>query len=653
MKTLNALVAGLLACGLLQAPIAAHAQEPAAAPAAPKAYTEAEAMATLQAADAAWEAKADACRALRQVGTTAAVPALAPLLLDEKLSHYARYALQEIPGREAGKALAEALASANDAQKIGIAGSLGARREEAAVPALAELLASPSDEVSNAAAAALGRIGSMKSAKALQAYAETVPDARRVAVGEGLLAAAQHLGQESEPRYVSGFLDPLMSEPWPEQIRLGAFETKARALPNNAHAAIVKALGAEDAKLRDSAAALVAELDKSKTQNYVRALPKLPPAGQASLIKALGLRGDPAAEPALIDAVERGEPAVRAAAIEALGNLDTPGAIPVLAKLLTPADAPESAVAHEALRVSRAQSADTILSRELRGATLEQQAQLIDLLTDRLSPQAIVAAKKVLDKEADPGLRLAAWRALAQLGGAEEVAVVLAKLPEDAQGEESAAAAKALATIAAHEPEAALPKLVEALAAATPQRMPVLVRTLPRVGNAAALEQAVALLGHADATVQEEAAKALGDWPTGEALPHLLSLAQQEDAAKHEAGLRGYVRIARTEQDPAKRGELLDAMLPLAKKKEEKWAVLAAYGTVLHPHAFDALQAQLQDAEVKNEAGAAIISVASELGKNADLKQRSMEALDAVLVSCDQQGVKDRAAAAKEELSKG
>ena len=46
--------------------------------------------------DATLKAKADACRELARVGTKQAIPALAALLGDEKLSHMARYALEPI-----------------------------------------------------------------------------------------------------------------------------------------------------------------------------------------------------------------------------------------------------------------------------------------------------------------------------------------------------------------------------------------------------------------------------------------------------------------------------------------------------------------------------------------------------------------------------
>ncbi len=77
-------------------------------------------------------AKDAVCRVLKTIGTAAAVPALAPMLTDGKLSHMARYALEWIPGPEACQALLAALPQAAANLKIGIIASLGVRGD--AVP---------------------------------------------------------------------------------------------------------------------------------------------------------------------------------------------------------------------------------------------------------------------------------------------------------------------------------------------------------------------------------------------------------------------------------------------------------------------------------------------------------------------------------------
>ena len=85
-------------------------------------------------------AKDFACRTLTVIGTAASVPALAALLADAELSHMARYALERIPAPEAAAALRDALPKLSGKLKIGVIGSLGVRRDEASVPALAALL---------------------------------------------------------------------------------------------------------------------------------------------------------------------------------------------------------------------------------------------------------------------------------------------------------------------------------------------------------------------------------------------------------------------------------------------------------------------------------------------------------------------------------
>lgn len=622
------------------------------APAAQAPSPEAAAIAVLE-SDAAWDAKAEACRTLRQVGTPAAAPALGRLLGDDKLSHYARYALENIPGPEVSAVLRAALSEVPKAHQPGVIASIGVRRDLEATEQLSAIMTGPDDDAALAAAAALGRIGTQDAARELRRYSELSPTNRKVAVGEGLLAACQHLVREGNPNFVAEVLTAISGSEWPEHIRMGAFEWTARALPKSAHTKILAALKGEDPKQRDFAAALVVELKESPTNRYLSALKTLPAGGQVALLRALGQRGDAVAEPALLTALQSEVPEVRTAAILALGELDTPGAIPALAALLTPVGTPEAGAAREALRVSRADGVDVALAQAAPSAEPDRCAQLIELLTARMSPEAVKLARQYLEGASEPIVRLAAWQALAQLGAAEEFSAALAYLPNAAAGEEQTAAAAALGAIAQFNAEAVTPLLLEAMGKATVGTYPILLQTAGRIGSAPALEAVVAALGNAEVAVQDAAVGVLEDWPNGEALPHLLALAQSDVETRHKAGLRGYVRIARTEADAGKKADLLDAAMPLCRVKEDKWVVLAAYGTVWHPRAFDALLPQLSDAEVKNEAAAAIVSVATELPKlDANSKPRALEAVEAALGAADRQIILDRANAVKAELTK-
>jgi HEAT repeat protein len=102
--------------------------------------------------------KAKACQRLAVEGGETAVPALAALLPDPKLSHYARYALEAMPGPESDAALRGALGKLNGNLLIGVMNSIGRRKDTEAVQALAKLRHDADRNVAEAAAAALAEI---------------------------------------------------------------------------------------------------------------------------------------------------------------------------------------------------------------------------------------------------------------------------------------------------------------------------------------------------------------------------------------------------------------------------------------------------------------------------------------------------------------
>ncbi len=112
--------------------------------------------------------KAEACRELARIGTSAAVKPLSELLGDEKLSHMARYGLEPIPDPAVDEALRDAAGKLTGRALIGVIGSIGVRRDAKAVELLANRLKDSDAGVMRAAAHALGSIGTPQAAKALE-----------------------------------------------------------------------------------------------------------------------------------------------------------------------------------------------------------------------------------------------------------------------------------------------------------------------------------------------------------------------------------------------------------------------------------------------------------------------------------------------------
>jgi len=148
-------------------------------------------------------AKQYVCRKLMLIGTGESVPALGALLTHEKLSHMARYALERNPAPEAAAALREALPNVKGLLKVGVIGSLGARRDAASGPKLAALLNDADMSIACAAAGALGKIGNSEAAQALRAIALDLrlSPILRSAATDALLVCAEQLladGQTAE-----------------------------------------------------------------------------------------------------------------------------------------------------------------------------------------------------------------------------------------------------------------------------------------------------------------------------------------------------------------------------------------------------------------------------------------------------------------------
>jgi HEAT repeat protein len=161
------------------------------------------------------------CRKLMLVGGAACVPTLAAMLTDKDTAHMARYALERIPGAEAATALREALAKASGAQKIGVITSLGARRDDASVDALAALVGAGDAALSRAAALALGAIRNPHAAAALS-KAKPEADAGKSATTDATLACAEALLKAGSKGDAAAIYKSLMTESAPKHVKLAA-----------------------------------------------------------------------------------------------------------------------------------------------------------------------------------------------------------------------------------------------------------------------------------------------------------------------------------------------------------------------------------------------------------------------------------------------
>ena len=161
------------------------------------------------------------CRKLAMVGTAAAVPSLAVLLVKKEISHMARFALERIPVSEAAQALRDALPKVSGLVKIGVINSLGARRDAAAVATLAGLLKDGDPAIARAAALALGAIGSAESAAALQ-LAQKAATGNPLTLIDALLSCAEAMLANNKLADASAIYKTFDQASQPRLVRLAA-----------------------------------------------------------------------------------------------------------------------------------------------------------------------------------------------------------------------------------------------------------------------------------------------------------------------------------------------------------------------------------------------------------------------------------------------
>jgi hypothetical protein len=203
---------------------AAHGQDSARGPDA----KEAKLIAVLK-SSASVKERADACRELARIGTKQSVAPLAALLEDEKLAHMARYALEPLRDPAVDEALRAALPRLKGRALVGVIGSIGVRRDAQAFDLLKARLTDSNADVVQAAARALGSLGSAAAARTLEDALPAAQPPNQPALYEGLFRCAESITARGDSTDAIAIYDRLSAQQVPEAVREGAIR-KARML---------------------------------------------------------------------------------------------------------------------------------------------------------------------------------------------------------------------------------------------------------------------------------------------------------------------------------------------------------------------------------------------------------------------------------------
>jgi HEAT repeat protein len=609
-KTMKKLIAAVGVCVVLS--VIAGATKAAAAPGPTS--SEADLVAVLR-SDAPEADKAITCKYLAVKGSPAAVADLAPLLANPRLASWARIPLEAIPGPEASAVLREAASKLEGRLLCGVLTSLGVRRDEAAVPLLAEKLGAEDAEVAACAAWSLGQIATPEAAAILAGgIAKARDQARMNAVAKAAVLCGENLLAAGRVEDALALFGTVLSECSHEQRHAEATRGMILAKGRDGIPLLVETLRSPAKRMANMAiftardlgrgehadASLAAAVDAAVLAEVQKAAADGAVARAAVLIDVIAERNAGNPSKAVTDALAAiAESAnvvpLRLAAIEALGRT---GSATVIGPLLVAAADDDSGIADTARAAVAALEGDAVnkeIAKRLAGAD----GKVLPALLELVGRRRIDAVEAVLPlvNHGDAKVRTAALVALGPTIDLEnlDVLVVAAMAPKHETEGTVARAALQEASVRMADRDGCVSKLALALEKAPAEMKVMLLDTVGAVGGAKAVATMATAAKSGDESLEDAATRLLGKWMTADAAPVLLELATAEPGGKFKTrALKGYIRIARQFVLPdAERAAMCRKALAAATAEADRKAVLE----ILERYPSEATLAVAEEAE--------------------------------------------------------
>jgi HEAT repeat protein len=644
MRTLIILISALL-------PLAADSADPSVRPEKSR-----QLIAVLQ-SDAALYEKARACQQLGEFGTVDAVPALAGLLDDPKLSAYARSGLEGIGGPSSTAALRQAAQTLQGPLRAGVVNSLGALRDADAVDLLSRLAADPSSGVTKEALLALGNIANPAAIGFLREALSVTASPARDAVAAACLLAADRQRSQGLRAGALILYDLLRTPSTPLAIRVGATRGAILARDTDQVSFAIEQLRSDEAAVRHAALLTIREIPNDAlatalNQEATRATGD----AQEEIVLALADCHNAQSIDALRTLLGSANAGARQAALVSLGKLG-PDAAPVLLSALATDQTPEEhRLLLTGLRALSGPAVNDALRHGLETASAPRvRLDLIAVLESRGTTAAVPELMQQA-RQTDRPAQLASLGALRTLAGVEAVPELLNLARSYSDPELKEAAENTLAGICDRAGERACATVLIEFTHAddAPQRQSC-IRVLARGGCRQALSALEAAAKDSNPDVAAQAVRELGRWPDSAPMETLLkALGSGPNAAIQKQAFTSALDLASAAADDGQTPadnivNWVERAARAAQNRDDKLRLLSVLGRVKTPDSLRLVQAYLADDEVRSEAAAAIVQIAPAVADAGDTAA-ARDALQRVGASSADPDLRNRANEAAKRL---
>jgi len=393
------------------------------------------------------QAKCAALGGLAKVDKERAVPMLLKAMSsgESKLAGVAASALAAVPGEKATKMIAAAVGRSRPEVRLRLIGTLGNRRDAAALPVLFAVVERDRDaKVREAALLAMGQIGSPAAVPMLAKAAGDADEPVRMAAATALA----RLPGRSATRAIIAALGPAPANVRPVLVRVLGYRRDAHAIP-----AVIAAM--KDGKPVVRLAAIRAAGDLAEAAAAPALLDTLRSGSadeQAAVEAALGRMRAGEARKAMVAALEGAPETTKASILRALGRHPEPELMPIYLGAAKDASEPVAMAGLEALAGLRDVRAAQTFVEAARTRTPQVSAVAVKgylllggALFDREGETAVEISRLALQLPAADDVRRLALGAIARLRDAGSLPLVLPLLASDSLGGDATRTVAAIA----------------------------------------------------------------------------------------------------------------------------------------------------------------------------------------------------------------
>ncbi len=562
---------------------------------------------------ATFAAKQFLCKELSIMGTELSVPTLANMLKKSETADIARYALERIPGDAVDAALLQAMKKSKGTVKVGVINTIGERRLESAAADLAKLLTNKDTAAAEAAAAALGKIGTEKSATLLGEALPKVKGDVREALVDAYLKNADAFLKAGNASKAEAIYTPLFAPTESTPIRSAALTGLIKSVDNPTELIVDVLSKDENADIKGVAISMVHQCKRDMDLNAIAAtLPKLDSLGKVQLLTAFKVKGDPIVRDAVIKELGCKDEQVVITAIEALSVVGNKSDVVLLAELAANSSDDKKETAKEALSRLNANGTDAAILAAIPQAEGQVKVELVESIGDRQMSDAVSTLIQTATDD-NARVRVASLQSLGQVASPDDLAAVIDLLIQAQGNAERREAERAVVAIAGKIKEADKQgdAVIQAMSAVEDMKAKSsLMLVAGRLGDADALPIMREALSSEDNDLKRAAILSLSEWPTPEPLADLENVAKTAAEASHKVlGLRGYIQLIGVESDRPKDETvaLYKNAINLAEGTSEKRMALSGLSEVRSAAALELAASYLDDDELRGEAEIAVM----------------------------------------------